>query len=171
VPLPLRAGRPFVARVANVPPPVVLLAPPEHRLGLGIRVERFELAELLAHGHAGVVAVEQLGRREVDRVVVVGRVEDLEAEPVGDEAAVHQLAEVARVNVRKDVAPAAAGVGEVAWEVPYTSAPVRRWKQRAVTSLHTLLAAYESSGTTGCSSSIGRYSGLRSPSLQPYVAQ
>ena len=86
-------------RVADVLPPVVRLAPTEHLLRLGIRLERLELAQLPPHRHAGVPALEQLGRGEVDRVVVVGGVEDLEAEIVGDKAAVHQLPEVARVNV------------------------------------------------------------------------
>jgi hypothetical protein len=38
---------------------------------------------------------------------------------------------------------------------PYTSAPVRAWKQRAVTSPATFDIAYESSGTVGWSSSTG----------------
>jgi hypothetical protein len=54
---------------------------------------------------------------------------------------------------------------------PYTSAPVRAWNERAVVSLATLDIAYESSGTVGCSSSTGTYSGRCSPWAKqtPYV--
>ena len=50
-------------------------------------------------------------------MVVVGGVEELEAKPVGHEAAVHELAQIARVDVRKDVAaarlPKAERTGEI----------------------------------------------------------
>ena len=120
----------------------------EEVAGLVDGVEGLVAAHLPAHLHPVVEAVPDLLRRRSHGHVGVGDVEDLVAQPVGLEAALHHLAQVAGVDVGEQVAAPQRRVGEEGGNIsayscgsmtllirrPYTSAPVRAWKERAVTS-------------------------------------
>ena len=75
-------------------------------------VEGLVAAHLAAHLDTVVEALDDLLRRRGHRHVGVGDVEDLEAEPVGLQAALHHLPQVADVDVGEDVAPPQRRVGQ-----------------------------------------------------------
>ena len=106
----------------DVVSPAMLRLEAEHLLGLAVGQQRLEFAELALDRHAGVEALQKLARRQVGGRVVIGRVEDLEAEAVLLDCKLGDLAEIARVDIAPGDALAETGIGEPVAETAHIHA-------------------------------------------------
>src|SRR5579883_3243440 len=96
----------------HVFPPVVLLLEAERFARLAVRQGRLPLAQRPRDRRIGAIALQELGSGDICGDRVVGGVEHLEAEPVLLQAAMDDLAEIARVDIGPGVALARQRIGE-----------------------------------------------------------
>lgn len=100
----LQSGHSRFGQGLHLVAPVMLLLEAEHLSGLAVGERRFVADHWSGHWHARAPFCQKLSGGEIGSDGVVDSVEDLEAKPVFLQAEMHDLPEIARVNVTSGVA-------------------------------------------------------------------
>src|SRR6266567_6567640 len=96
--------------------PIMRFLESQHLARLPVRQRRLVFAEFAPDRDVGTVAVQQFAGRHVSGDGVVDGVEDLEAEPVLLNREMHDLAEIASVDIAPGIAFSGWRIGQEAWK-------------------------------------------------------